>query len=79
MLEQSSSNPWVGGVLLCLTDHIQDYVRLEAQSKHVPNPWFYGDLLCLTDHIQGYVGLEQAPAKPWVGEGKLSGIEYRMA
>jgi hypothetical protein len=26
------TNPWLGGVLLVITDHIQGYVRLNTQS-----------------------------------------------
>jgi hypothetical protein len=48
------ASPWVGGVLLCLTDHI--HVRL-GQAKRQTNPWVGGVLLCVTDLLQGQVRL----------------------
>ncbi len=42
--------PWVGGVLLVVTDHIQGKVRL---AKCPTNPWVGGVLLVVTDNILG--------------------------
>ncbi len=44
------TNPWVGGVLLIVTDRIQSKVRLGL----MPNQFMVGGiLLIVTDHIQG--------------------------